>query len=397
MNLAEFRSLLSPAGQDALHTAEAFEPREEDYLRCFQELCRSMPAELARPALEIAIQRRLARVKYPFADQLYFTREALEQASAWDVATYRAGRLSGYNRLLDLGCSVGADTLALAQSTPEPAPVFAADLDPLRLAMAQANLAARGQEQRAHFLNLDLRDPLPLKRLDRAAAFFDPARRRGGRRIHSVNDYQPPLETALDWLADIPALAIKVSPGVDLAQLEPYDAEVEFISLSGELKEATLWFGSLKTISRRATLLPGGHTLTGDAGRSPTLPVCEPAAWIYEPDPAVLRAGLVTELGMQLSAAQLDPDIAYLTGEQAVQTPFARCWAIEAWLPFSLKSLRLYLRAQGVGRVTIKKRGSPLQPESLIRDLRLQGDQERVVFLTHLRGRPIAVVAFPNM
>jgi hypothetical protein len=262
--------------------------------------------------------------------------------------------------------------------------------------MAQANLAAIGWAHRAYFLRLDLRDPLPLRHMDHAAAFFDPARRSGGRRIRSVELYQPPLDMTRQWLADVPALAVKVSPGVDMAQLEPYDAEVELISLSGELKEATLWFGPLKTAPRRATLLPGSYTLTGAAGRLPALPIHEPAAWIYEPDPAVLRAGLVSVLGEQLGAAQLDPDIAYLTGEQAISTPFARCWAVEAWLPFSLKRLRAYLRARGVGRVTVKKRGSPLEPEALIRDLRLKGEAERVVFLTHLRGRPIAVVTFPE-
>jgi len=206
-----------------------------------------------------------------------------------------------------------------------------------------------------------------------------------------VDHYQPPLAVVRTWLADVPAVSVKVSPGVDLSQLEGYDAEVEFISLNGELKEAALWFGLLKSSHRRATLLPGGHTLSGVAE---PLPLREPGAYIYEPDPSVLRAGLVALLGERIGAAQLDPDIAYLTADHPVATPFARWWAVEDWLPFSLKSLRQYLRQRSVGRVTVKKRGSPLQPEALIHDLRLQGEQERVVFLTHLRGRPIAVVAF---
>jgi len=95
-------------------------------------------------------------------------------------------------------------------------------------------------------------------------------------------------------------------------------------------------------------------------------------------------------------AAQLDADIAYLTSERRQPTPFARVWAVEDWFPFQLKRLRAYLRARQVGRVTVKKRGSPLQPEALIRDLRLRGDGERVVFLTHLKGRPIVIVAYPE-
>jgi hypothetical protein len=181
-----------------------------------------------------------------------------------------------------------------------------------------------------------------------------------------------------------------------LQELAGYEAEVEFISLKGELKEAVLWFGAFTSAFRRATVLPGPHTLAagGRLEEPATRPLsAAPQAFLYEPDPAVIRAGLVLPLGERLEAAQLDADIAYLTSEKLTPTPFARAWAIEAWFPFQLKRLRAYLRERGVGRVVVKKRGSPLQPEALIRDLRLTGQEERTVFLTHLMGRPIVLVA----
>jgi hypothetical protein len=261
--------------------------------------------------------------------------------------------------------------------------------------MARANLEALGLSQQAAFLRADLRQPLPVAPGADLALFFDPARRDQGRRIYSVRAYQPPLAVVQAWLPRFPALAVKISPGVRLEELHAYDAELEFISLNGELKEAVLWFGPLKTASRRATLLPGAHSLAAPPGRSPELPLHEPQAYIYEPDPAVLRAGLVASLGQSLGAAQLDEDIAYLTSDQPLETPFARRWTVEDWFPFQLKRLREALRQRHVGHVVVKKRGSPLQPEALIRDLRLSGDQQRVVFLTHLRGRPIVILAFP--
>jgi hypothetical protein len=75
-----------------------------------------------------------------------------------------------------------------------------------------------------------------------------------------------------------------------------------------------------------------------------------------------------------------------------IATPFARAWAVEAWFPFSLKKLRSYLRARQVGKVIVKKRGSPLEPEELIHLLRLSGDAERTIFLTHLKGRAIVLI-----
>ncbi len=72
----------------------------------------------------------------------------------------------------------------------------------------------------------------------------------------------------------------------------------------------------------------------------------EPQAYLYEPDPSVLRAGLVRTLGLQLEAAQLDPDIAYLTSDRLVETPFAKAYQVEDWLPFNLKRLRSLLRRE---------------------------------------------------
>ena len=383
------RTLLTPAGQEVLEAALALRPREAEFLAHWQALQRSFPAELARAALETAILRSEARAKYPFAEKLYFTRAALEQASAWEVAAYRAGRYRGFDTLLDLGCSIGGDTLALAGA----APTLGIDLDPLRLRMAWANLAALGLDRRASLLQADLNQPLPLGAFrGKVGLFFDPVRRSGGRRAYSVKSYRPPLEIVRGWLPDFPALGVKISPGVDLDELRGYEAEVEFVSLAGELKEAALWFGPLRSARRRATVLPGPHSLAGSGDQPPPW-LSEPLGWLYEPDPAILRAGLVRALGEQLGAAQLDPDIAYLTAADPRSTPFARRWRVEDWFPFGLKRLREYLRLRGVGRLTVKKRGSPLQPEALIRDLRLDGEAERTIFLTHLSGRPIVIVA----
>lgn len=385
MQLAAFRALLTDVGQEALLAAHRRNPREEDFLVHFQALERAFPRELARAALETAILRREAVVKFPQAERMYFTREALEQATAYEVARYRAERYRISRRVADLGCSIGGDSLALA----EVAEVIGIDIDPLRLAMAQANLEALGSGTKACFLQADLRDPLPLAH--GLALFFDPARRSGGRRSHWTRQYTPPLEIIRDWLAKHPDLGVKVSPGVDLDELREYSAEMEFISLRGELKEAALWFGSLRTVERRATLLPGPHTLTAIPGA--VLPLREPGGYLYEPDPAVIRAGLVASLGLLLEAGQLDPQIAYLTGDREIESPFARVWRVEDWFRFSLKRLRSYLRMRRIGKVVVKKRGSPLEPEKLIRDLRLEGEREAVIFLTHLRGEAIVLIA----
>lgn len=151
---------------------------------------------------------------------------------------------------------------------------------------------------------------------------------------------------------------MKVSPAIDYVEI-PTDATVEFISVSGEVREGVLWFGDLRGNGRRATLLPEGLTLEED-GEMAMVETTPPRAYLYEPDGAVIRAHLVQTLARQLDAMLIDSQIAYLTADSCRPTPFARCYTLEAAFPFQLKRLRHYLRERQVGRVTIKKRGSPL-------------------------------------
>jgi hypothetical protein len=388
VDLSTFADLLSPAGQDALAAAVSLPLGDDNFLPNLTQLQKVYPPDLAKAALEISDLRSRARGKFSRAEAMYFTREALEQASGEVIARYRARRFAFAASALDLGCGIGGDSLALAEHSR----VTAVDRDPLRLAMAAENLAAYGRRDRANFIAGDVTQLAPPPA---DAFFFDPARRVGGRRKFSVRDYVPPLSAVRGWLPQIAAGGVKISPGVDLAELAGYDCEVEFISEKGDLKECALWFGDFKSAGRRATLLrdggihsllPDSPSVTGAAGNGVPAPG-PPLAYLYEPDPAVLRAGLVTTLAAQLGARQLDPDIAYLTAPALQPTAFARAFAVEAAMPFQLKRLRQTLRDGHVGQVTVKKRGSPLEPEALIRQLRLAGPEERVVFLTHVLGK----------
>ena len=390
MDQTVFQQLLYPSGQEVLQAAAALSPRESDFLIHFQSLSRRFPPDLARAALEVAILRREATIKFPFADKVYLTRQALEQASSFEVSSYRAERFRQFPYIADLGCSIGGDTFALAQI----APTIGLDFDPLRLSMASANMLTLGLSPNTQLIQSNLTFSLPFT-AGSIGLFFDPARRSGDHRFFSVQQYQPPLSIIQSWLPDFPSLGVKISPGVDLAELNGYKAELEFISLHGELKEAVLWFGSCKTAFRRATVLPGPYQLVVHLpNRMPLAPtrISNPGSLLYEPDPAVIRSGLVTTLAEMLNASQVDPDIAYLTSEVLSPTPFARVWRIEDWFPFQLKRLRTYLRQHHIGHVTVKKRGSPIEPDFLIHQLRLKGDLGCILVLTHLRGEPIVII-----
>src|SRR5450759_778327 len=115
MDLSTFAELLTPAGQAALAAASALPPGDENFLANLAPMQKRYPTELAKAALETATLRAKAQSKFSRAQAMYFTREALEQASGEAIARYRARRFAAVPTALDLGCGIGGDSLALAE------------------------------------------------------------------------------------------------------------------------------------------------------------------------------------------------------------------------------------------------------------------------------------------
>ncbi|MBL8155981.1 MAG: methyltransferase domain-containing protein [Anaerolineae bacterium] len=385
MHRADLEFLTSPSGQHWLDWLAAQDTADPHTLPLLTRLRRDLPPESAAAALETARLRRRATEKFGSdAARLFFTRDALEQASHPAVRAYRAARI-GPAAVIDAGCGIGADSLALSTAG---ADVLGLDIDPLRVAIARLNAAALGLP--ARFEVADIRDGLPPAEV----VFFDPPRRDAeGRRIHHVEHTQPPLSIIHGW--PHPRVIVKLSPGLDRAQLGPYPGLIEFISVDGDLKESLLWRGESPGVLR-ATLLTGSPALhlegAADGSDQPDVPLDSPRAYLAEPDAAAIRAGQVQRLAADLDGALLDPTIAYFTTHHPTPTPWARFWPILDWLPFNLKKLRALLRQHGVGQVTVKKRGSPLTPETLIPQLKLSGSESRTLVLTRLRGQPIVLL-----
>jgi hypothetical protein len=316
---------------------------------------------------------------------MYFTREALEQASGEVIAQYRAQRFVSYGEVADLCCGIGGDALALASAG---LAVQGVEIDPLRVAVANANAQALGLADRIRVSEADaLTIPLPGVR----AAFADPSRRADGRRRLRPEDYTPPLSALRGRFPDDFPLGVKIAPGVALRDIAGLGAEVEFISVGGELKECVLWFGSLRTAERRATVLPAVSTLFASelAETLPPVSVCE---YVFDPDPAVVRAGLATQLAVQLGLQPVDHIVALLTGPNPTPSPFLTAYRVEVAARFHLRKLRDHLRKQGVGRVTIVKRGSRLDADDVLRKLKLEGEQHRTLLLTQVGGEQTMVV-----
>lgn len=377
--------LLSEPAREALDALSRADLRDDAILLRLDELRRRFEPGEAALLLDQARLRRRAASKFAHADWLFFIDEALEQATSRDVALYRAGSFACYRRVADLGCGIGADTLALAEVVPE---VVAVEIDPVRARVTELNVRASGFEGRVHVVCADWTKMA----LDVDAAFVDPARRVKGRRVFGLEEMRPPLSAVLRLQEQVPNVAVKVMPGVARDEV-PAEAEVEFISERHNLKEALLRFGDLRTGARwQATVLPGPHRLT-DVMLVGEVTVRTPGAYLYEPDGAVLRAGLVRTLASQIGAAQIDPTIAYLTSDVCVATPFARVWRVLRQGHFHLKTLNRWLRELEAGHVVIKKRGSPVDVDSFGKRLKtVRRGRPVTVFLTRVLDAPWMIV-----
>ncbi|WP_418277812.1 class I SAM-dependent methyltransferase [Isoptericola jiangsuensis] len=416
MDVASLTKLLSPEGWALLNSLP---PYDESQAMVLATRLRAdgVDPDLAAAALTQSRLRGRARAKLgPFAEAMLFTPHGLEQATRLVVAALHARRYlaADVTKVADLTSGLGADALAFAGVGLQ---VLATDVDEVTAALATVNLRAFPEAEVRHADGLGL--DLAAEGVD--GVFADPARRtRGGRRIFDPAAYAPPLDAVWDLRSQVPALGIKVGPGIPHQGL-PADAETQWVSVDGDVVEAGLWFGPLAPegpgrsalVLRTVDEVPDGgagpgSTRSGSVSRVlrsgphdvDLVPeVGSVGAYLYEPDGAVVRAGLVAHAAAELGGRLVDRTIAYVTTDAPAApgpgAPLATGYRVVDAMPFNLKRLKAYLRERGVGRLTVKKRGTAVTPEQLRAQLALKGDAEATVVLTRVAGRQHVLVVEP--
>lgn len=344
------------------------------------------PAEVVRAALTLAALRTQARPRFTRADQMWFDRTRLEQATQEIVARHKAQRFAACagKTVLDLCCGVGADAMAIAQYTS----VRAVDMSPLATWFTQRNAEVYGVASHIETLVSDV------EKVDITGQFvhLDPDRRTQGQRQVRLEFGSPGLPYLQALTKTAAGGAIKVSPASNFGG-KFTDCEVELVSVNGECKEATIWFGELRqTAPFRATILPHGVSIAGDPWEY--RPRIEPLKrYLFDPDPAVVRSGLVDCVGDSLDLRRLDDAEEYLTGDTLVDSPFVRGFEVLADLNNNTKEIRDYFRTSPFGQVEIKCRHMSIDADAIRRKLPLPGNQPGVLLFVRVVGKARAIVA----
>ena len=340
-------------------------------------LRKSWPDDIVRMAITISELRRRATAKFSHASQMWFDRQGLEQSTSELVSQHKARRFTG--RVWDLCSGIGGDAIALARHCQ----VTAVDLNPSSCLRSEWNAEVHGVDSQ---LITDCSDVTSRNRFE-DLVHIDPDRRPGSSgRVSRIEDYVPGIEYLQQLMANSPGGAIKLSPASNFGGKFD-EAEIELISLNGECKEATIWFGSLaREGPYRATVLPAGESLSGHPLQV-AVPVLELGKYLYDPDPAVVRAGLVDVLADQLGLTRLDAAEEYLTSDQLVTSPFVQAFEVLTNLSNNERDLKNWLRNQETGQLEIKCRHIPVQTDALRRKLKLAGTQAHTILFARLEGK----------
>jgi hypothetical protein len=392
MRDVELRELLTPEAISLLNSLPEYSS-QNDVMSMVSGLRKAGHSpSLVASVMTQAKLRQKAQSKFgEFASRMLFTEAGLEQASRLSVAAHHANRYvrAGLSSVADLGCGVGADSLAFAAAGLS---VTAVDADEITAALATYNLAPFPEARVLHATAEDV----DLSGVD--AVFLDPARRTSGhsntQRLTRSEDYSPSLDFAFS-LADTHPTGIKLGPGFDRDRL-PEGWEAQWVSVNGDVVELGLWSPGLSRpgVGRAALVITttGAHEMMSTSD-SEDAEVGDIARYIFEPDGAVIRARLIGDLAREMGAHMLDPQIAYMSSNVFVETPFAHGFEITERLPLDVKKIRAWATTNNIGALEIKKRGVDIDPAEFRKKLSLSGKDSATLILTRIGDERMALVA----
>jgi hypothetical protein len=349
-----------------------------------QRLRKEFPHELVRAALILRDLRRkaVAAKKFARADQMWFTPTGLEQATAEPIARHKAKRFEG--PVWDYCCGIGGDSLALA----ERGEVQSVDLDPAMCLRTDWNANVYEVHERVHTVVADVTQ---LGRRE-GLLHIDPDRRPGGQqRMRRIEDCSPNLDVLRKLMSEFRGGAIKLSPASNFGG-KFSNVEIELVSLHGECKEATVWFGDLAGDQPfRATSLPSGETIAADP-MSARADVTPPRSFVYDPDPAIVRAGLLDVLAERLQLSRLDDAEEYLTGDQPLCLPWTQTFRVLEIVPNNEREVRAACRRWEFASAEIKCRHLPIEIERVRCKLTLEGSRFGVLIYARVAGKATVFV-----
>ena len=256
-----------------------------------------------------------------FTKPVHSNQHSMRLATPEIVAEYIASRLRTHT-IADLGCGIGIQAIFFAKQCTK---VYAVEIDSERLDCARENARLYGASN-IEFMLADALSDHVIKRLsDVDIVFSDPARPLEEKERRLEESRPPVLEIIKKYQHITDRMAFHLPPKIEQSKIF-FDCEREYLALNGQLNRFTVYLGSLKKCDRSAVVLPGGTRLES----KPVQPIDKtltPQAFIFEPQPSVVHAGLLGELNEYLPADAAvyysDQTRTLITSDSLLHLPFS--------------------------------------------------------------------------
>jgi precorrin-6B methylase 2 len=297
-----------------------------------------------------------------FTRPVYTCADGVRFATPEIVARYRARRLKT-NILADISCGIGGQTVFFAQQCDL---VYGIELNKNKLECACKNAALYGVDN-VTFIEGDALSPGVVKQMSDAQIIFcDPSRPKT-EHVRNTDILQPGISEVLNAYRDITNSVVFEAPPQIPPERIKFECECEYLSVNSKLNRLTLYFGQLMKCGRSAVVLEGDkyYPLRSD-DKKLISNADKMGIYAFEPDPAVVKAGLLgelaDELGQKVDYISIDSRRSLLTSDILLDSPFIKNrYVVLDKVPFECGVINRSLFDLGIGRALIRFNVAPRQ------------------------------------
>ena len=332
---------------------------------------------------------------------LLYTPLALEQSSGERTAVYKASLMPG-KKLIDLSGGLGVDSMSLARVFQD---LVYCERDSLLCAVVEHNLKVSGIK------NVELKNGDSISILAEYPnnsfdwIYVDPARREQGQRSIALEAGSPDVVACHNLLLQkAPKVCIKASPALEISGLKkllPALHTIIVVSVDRECKEILLLLDRAYPLDGpvqvNAVCLSSDSaeiTEVVGAGEAPRVVAVAVNEYLYEPDPAIIKARLSAVLARDSGLKFVNKSVDYLTSDRKIEAFPGRSFRVVECVPYKPKSFRAFLERHAIAGASIQRRDFPLSAEELRKKYRLLESERAFLFFTRdAAGHPLCIYA----
>ncbi|MFA8341508.1 MAG: hypothetical protein ACEPO8_00925, partial [Rhodothermaceae bacterium] len=196
-------------------------------------------------------------------------------------------------------------------------------------------------------------------------------------------------------------ICIKISPGFDLTEAVRKFAELKkivVVSVDGECKEILLFLEKnfTETPVVQSTVLSSGKenfslqkVFSAKSNKAVADKISE---FIFEPDSAIIKAGLTSLLADEFHLEFINDTADYLTGNSLIENFPGRVFSVKSCEQFKPDKLKKYLKENGIKKANFSKRHFPLTVEELRKKIKTKEGGNDYFFFTKNRNQELIYI-----